>query len=134
MPGPDIVKLNPAGLHRPVDNLYSHVVSATGGTLHRIGGMVAVDADGHNIAAGDMAGQIKSVYEQVSLALAAVGATWANVIHLYTFTTDMDSYLEAERQIAPAYLGERPPASTLIQVPRLVDKDWLVEVQADAVT
>jgi enamine deaminase RidA (YjgF/YER057c/UK114 family) len=55
------------------------------------------------------------------------------VIHIYTFTTDMDSYLAAERDIAPAYLGDHPPASTLIEVSRLVDRDWLVEVQVDAV-
>jgi enamine deaminase RidA (YjgF/YER057c/UK114 family) len=134
MAGPRITKLNPDGLHRPVDNLYTHVVSAEAATLHRIGGMVAVDAEGRNMAVGDMAGQIKAVYEQVTLALAAAGLSWANVVHLYTFTTDMDSYLEAEREIAPAYLGERPPASTLVEVSRLVDKDWLVEVQADAVS
>lgn len=134
MPPPTITRLNPAGLHQPTDNLYSHVVSATGGTAHRIGGMVAVGADGTNLAVGDMAGQIRSVYDQISLALTAIGATWAEVVHLYTFTTDMDSYLLAEREIAPGYFGGQPPASTLVEVARLVDKDWLVEVQADVVS
>ncbi len=43
-------------------------------------------------------------------------------------------YLEAEREIAPAYLGSDPPASALVEVSRLGDRDWLVEVQADAVS
>ena len=68
------------------------------------------------------------------IALAAAGCDWSNVVHLYTFTTDMDAYLEAEREIAPAFLGSAPPASTLIQVSRLVDHEWLVEVQVDAVS
>jgi len=55
------------------------------------------------------------------------------VIHIYTFTTDMDAYLVAEREIASSYLGDSPPASTLVQVSRLVEADWLVEVQVDAV-
>jgi enamine deaminase RidA (YjgF/YER057c/UK114 family) len=45
----------------------------------------------------------------------------------------MDAYLAAEREIAPAYLGDRPPASTLVEVSRLVDREWLVEVQVDAI-
>jgi enamine deaminase RidA (YjgF/YER057c/UK114 family) len=131
---PEIVKVNPPELHVPVDNLYAHVVSAHGGTMHRIGGQVPVSASGENLAAGDMAGQIREVYRQVTIALAAAGCDWSNVVHLYTFTTDMDAYLEAEREIAPAFLGSAPPASTLVEVSRLVDPEWLVEVQVDAVS
>lgn len=133
MSSESIVKTNPPELHVPVDNLYTHVVSACAGWVHRIGGQVAVDQAGGNVAPGDMAAQIREVYRQVTIALAAAGCTWAEVIHIYTFTTDMDSYLAAERDIAPAYLGDHPPASTLVEVSRLVDRDWLVEVQVDAV-
>lgn len=129
-----IVRRNPEALHTPVDNLYSHIVSATGTCVHRVGGQVPVDRAGRNLHVGDMAGQIREVYEQVTTALAAVGCDWTNVVHIYTFTTDMDSYLAAEREIAPAFLGPEPPASTLVEVRRLVDRDWLVEVQVDAVS
>lgn len=131
---PEIVKINPAELHVPVDNLYTHVVSARAGTVHRIGGQVPVSAAGANVAVGDMAGQIREVYRQITIALRAAGCDWSNVVHLYTFTTDMDAYLKAEREIAPAFLGPAPPASTLVQVSRLVDPEWLVEVQVDAVS
>ncbi len=130
----EIVKVNPPELHAPVDNLYTHVVSARGGTVHRFGGQVPVSASGENVAVGDMAGQIREVYRQITIALGAAGCDWRNVVHLYTFTTDMDAYLEAEREIAPAFLGPAPPASTLIGVSRLVDPEWLVEVQVDAVS
>jgi 3-hydroxyisobutyrate dehydrogenase len=129
-----IVKSNPPALHAPVDNLYTHVVSAKVNSLHRIGGQVPVDRSGKNLYIGDMAGQIREVYEQVTTALAAVGCDWSNVVHIYTFTTDMDTYLAAEREIAPAYLGAEPPASTLVEVSRLVERDWLVEVQVDAIS
>ena len=133
MSSESIVKTNPPELHVPVDNLYTHVVSARAGWVPRIGGQVPVDQAGGNVAPGDMAAQIREVYRQVTIALAAAGCTWAEVIHIYTFTTDMDSYLAAERDIAPAYLGDHPPASTLVEVSRLVERDWLVEVQVDAV-
>ena len=90
--------------------------------------------NGRNLHVGDMAAQIREVYEQVTIALAAVGCDWTNVVHIYTFTTDMDSYLAAEREIAPAFLGPEPPASTLVEVSRLVERDWLVEVQVDAIS
>lgn len=131
---PMAVRCNPPVLHVPVDNLYSHIVSAQATTVHRIGGQVPVDRSGNNVHAGDMAAQIREVYEQVTAALSAVGCDWSNVVHIYTFTTDMDAYLAAERDIAPAFLGPEPPASTLVEVSRLVDRDWLVEVQVDAVS
>lgn len=112
--------------------MYTHVVVAEGRVAYRIGGQVAVDAEGRNMAVGDMAGQIRACYELITLILASVGLDWSNVVHLYTFTIDMDEYMRHERVIARPYFGERPPASTLVEVSRLVDKEWLVEVQVDA--
>lgn len=127
-----VERTNPEGLHRPVDNLYSHVVVASG-SLVRLSGMVAVDVEGRPVAVGDMAGQIRCCYDQVTLALASQGLTWDHVMHLYTFTTDMSAYMEHEKGIVVDYFGDHPPASTLVEVSRLVEPEWLVEVQADAV-
>jgi 2-iminobutanoate/2-iminopropanoate deaminase len=124
--------INPGGLHQPFDDMYSHVVRVEGAVHYRIGGQVAVDASGNTMAPGDMAGQIRACYELITRALTAVGLSWANVTHLYTFTTDMPEYLRVEKDIARPYLGEHPPASTLVEVTRLADSGWLVEVQADA--
>jgi enamine deaminase RidA (YjgF/YER057c/UK114 family) len=128
-----VERLNPEGLHKPVNNLYAHLTRASGQFIYRIGGQVPVSADGQNLFIGDMAAQIRSCYEQVTLALTSVGLDWHDVVHIYTFTTDMDAYLAAEPPIAKAFFGEDPPASTLVEVSRLVERDWLVEVQVDAV-
>ena len=69
----------------------------------------------------------------MTIALQAVGLSWDDVVHIYTFTTDMDAYMAVEKPIAKAFFGEAPPGSTLVEVSRLVEKDWLVEVQVDAV-
>jgi len=127
-----IERINPPGLHRPVDDLYTHIVKATG-TIYRIGGQVAIDEHGDDLHVGDMAAQIRSCYEQVDLALRSQNLGWDDVVHLYTFTTDMDSYLQEEKTVAEQFFAGRPPASTLVEVNRLVKPDWLVEVQADAV-
>jgi 2-iminobutanoate/2-iminopropanoate deaminase len=125
--------INPDTLHQPIDNLYTHVVRAQGRYLYRIGGQVAIGLQCENIGTGDMQAQLKSVYEMATRALEAVNLTWANVIHIYTFTTDMDEYMKYEKPIAKAAFGEKPPASTLVEVRRLVDPAWLVEIQVDAI-
>ena len=129
-----VEKINPEKLHRPIDNLYAHIVKATGHTMYRIGGQVALDRDGKNCLVGDMAGQIRYCYNQITWALDAVGLAWKDVVHLYTFTTDMDDYMKHELSIVKDYFDDDPPASTLVEVRRLVDPAWLVEVQADAVS
>lgn len=128
-----VERINPPTLHQPMDNMYAHVVKATGRTHYRIGGQVAVDEHGDDVAVGDMAGQIRCCYEMVTRALDAVGLGWNDVVHIYTFTTAMDSYLSHEQAIAREYFGDQPPASTLLEVSRLVKPEWLVEVQVDAV-
>jgi len=128
-----VEKINPPQLHKPTDNLYTHIVRATGKVTYRIGGQVALDKDGKNIFIGDMEAQIRCCYEQVTITLGAVGLSWQDVVHIYTFTTDMDEYMKHELPIAKKFFGENPPASTLIEVRRLVDPAWLVEVQVDAV-
>ena len=126
--------INPDTLHKPIDNLYTHVVRAQGRYVYRIGGQVAIGMECENLGKGDMQEQLKVVYEMATRALHAVNLTWANVIHIYTFTTDMDEYMKYEKPIAKAAFGEKPPASTLIGVSRLVDPEWLVEIQLDAIS
>ena len=129
-----IEKINPSKLHKPIDNLYTHIVKASGINIYRIGGQVALDNEGKNCLISDMAGQIRYCYEQVTWALEAVGLSWKDVVHIYTFTTDMDQYMKFELSIVKDYFDDDPPASTLIEVTRLVDPAWLVEVQVDAVS
>ena len=128
-----IEKISPPELHVPDKNLYTHIVRATGNVMYRIGGQVALNRAGENVFIGDMAGQLRFCYEQVTIALNAVGLSWKDVVHIYTFTTDMDAYMEAEPPIAKSFFGEDPPASTLVEVSRLVERDWLVEIQVDAI-
>lgn len=125
--------INPNTLHEPFDNLYAQIVRAEGRYLYRISGQVSIGLKRENIGKGNMQEQLTVVYDMVTRALKAVNLTWANVIHIYTFTTNMEEYMKYEKPIAKAAFGEKPPASTLVEVSKLVDPDWLVEVQVDAV-
>jgi hypothetical protein len=128
----DIVNVNPAELHTPFGNADSHVISASRGTVHRIGAGSAQSprnqGRGQRYRGPDTRG-----CRQITITLPAVGCDWNNMMHLNT-TTDMDACLQAERDSAPAFPRPQPPAPAHIQISRLVDPEWLAEVQVDAVS
>lgn len=114
-------------------NGYSHVVVAEGGHIVAIAGQVAMDEDGGLVGPGDPSAQAERVYQNLSLALAAVGATFTDVIKLSAFVTDI-AILPAVREVRDRYIDvERPPASTAVEVRALFQPGYMIEVEALAV-
>jgi reactive intermediate/imine deaminase len=124
--------LSPPGL--PMPNGYSHVVVAPAGRIVHVSGQVPVDADGELVGPGDVAAQTSQVFENLTIALEAAGASWADVVKLGIFLRDVGA-IAAVRSVRDEYVDlERPPASTLVEVSSLYRDDVLVEVDAIAVT
>ena len=122
--------LRPAGM--PPVNGYSHVV-AFSGQLAAVSGQLPLDAQGRLVGPGDPQAQIRQVFENLSAALAAVGAGIQNIVKLTVYLTDLAD-LEVFRLIRDEYLSpQRPPASSLVQVSGLVNPEALVEIDALAV-
>jgi enamine deaminase RidA (YjgF/YER057c/UK114 family) len=66
----------------------------------------------------------------LTAALAAAGASMAQVVKLTVFLTDLAD-LAVFRQVRDAYIDTaRPPASSLVQVSGLVHPDFRVEIEA----
>ncbi|MEX0681896.1 MAG: RidA family protein [Dehalococcoidia bacterium] len=129
--GPVIDRVNPDTMHRPSG--YTHVVIATGGKSVFIAGQVALDTDGNLIGEGDVAAQAEQVFTNLTAALAAVGGTFANVVKITVFLTDM-SHITTVRDIRNRYVDTaNPPASTAVEVVALARPEWLIEVEAIAV-
>ena len=104
---------------------YSHVVAGSG-RLVAVAGQVAMDAEGNLVGAGDPSAQAEQVFENLRLALAAAGATFAHVIKFGVFVTDVD-FLPAIREVRDRYIDtQRPPASTAVQVSSLFRPGFLV--------
>lgn len=125
--------INPRGLSTPTG--YSHVVTAAGGRLVFIAGQVAANAAGEIVGPGDLRAQARQVYENLKTALAAAGATFADVVKQTTFVVsfkaeDRAVIAEVRREFLPA---ENPPASTLVGVQALARPEYLIEVEAIAV-
>jgi enamine deaminase RidA (YjgF/YER057c/UK114 family) len=113
--------------------LYSHVVVVEGRRQIFVAGQVARDRNGNVVGKGDMAAQIRQVGENVKAALEAAGATLKDVVKTTTFVTDIEEYLK-HVDVRMEYFGPGLPTSTTVEVRRLSHPDFLVEVEAMAVT
>ena len=121
---------SPPTLHAPFG--YSHVVSAPAGRTIWIAGQVAMHPDGTLAPAGDWEAQVRLVFENLTRALAAAGATFADVVKLTFFVVDVAG-LPVIRRVRDEHVDvERPPASTLVQVAGLALPELLLEVEATA--
>ncbi len=122
--------VNPSGLSKPTG--YTHVVEVRGGRTLYISGQIAVDRNGNVVGKGDLKAQAQQVFENLQAALAAGGATFANVVKMTFFVTDA-AQVQVVRDVRDRYLEKEPPASTLVQVAALVRPELLIEVEAIAV-
>ena len=131
-----IERLSPEGLYKLRDaggRAYPQVIRVSQGTQIYLSGLVAVDADGNLIGENDMAAQATAVYENIGRALAAVGAGPGNAVSYTVFATDLDSYRQHGSPVAAAFFGESRPTSTVVEVIRLADPRYLIDVQVIAV-
>ena len=123
--------VRPDGL--PPVSGYSHAVAFTG-RMVAVSGQVPADRDGRLVGPGDPAAQVRQVFENLTAALAAAGATMEHVVKLTVYLTDLAD-LDVFRQVRDEYISAgRPPASSLVQVSRLVHPEWRVEIEALAAT
>ena len=122
-------RINPDGLSKNPG--YSQVVKV--GKLVFIAGQVGATADG-KIAGPGMKEQYEQVLANLATALKSQGLDMSHVAMTTTFVTDMDEFRTPEVQVLrPQYFGSDPPTSTLVQVVRLANPAYKVEVEAIAV-
>ena len=114
---------------------FSQVVVASGTRTIYTAGQVAIDQQGNLVGGIDLAAQTEQVMRNVGSALAAAGATFADVVKITTYVVDYKPEHRAiiGRARAPFFAGGAPPASTLVGVSALALPEWLVEIEAIAV-
>ena len=114
---------------------FSHVVVAAGTRTIYTAGQVSIDESGTTVGAGDLAAQAMQAMRNVGLALAAAGASHADIVKITTYVVN---YKPEHRTVigkarAAFFANRPPPASTLIGVSALALPEWLVEIEAVAV-
>ena len=120
--------MNPSAIAKPGG--YSHVVEITGpGRIVYIAGQLGLKPDGS--IAGDFRAQAVQAFDNLKSALAAVGATFDDVVKLNNYLIDIPANLGIYREVRDKYVNVgQPPASTTIGVPALARPDALYEVEA----
>ncbi len=126
--------LNPSTHSKPLG--YTHVISVEGaGKLIFVSGQVAWDSQGNLVGQGDLAAQANKASENLVAALAAAGATPADIVKINTYVVN---YKESDRTVIREarqryFPTDNPPASTLVGVTALAVAGLLVEIEAVAV-
>ncbi len=110
---------------------YSHVTSSSRKKMIFIAGQLARDPQGKPVGVNDPKAQLRQVYENLKTALAAEGATLADVVQTSTFVTSWDKFREAG-DARLEYVGKNLPTSTTVQVSALAFPEALFEVNAIA--
>lgn len=132
MANPRRQPMNPPGVGKPVKPYYSNCVKVAPGPLLFISGQVPIDASGNSVGSNDMVAQGRQVFANLRANLRANGAELEDVVKLTLFVTDMRAFHELSALRSELWPSEGP-ASSLVEVSRLADPQWLIEVEAVAV-
>ena len=95
-------------------------------------GTTATDADGNIVGVGDPARQTRQTLENIKNVLERAGASLGDVIRTRMYVTNIDDW-EAVGRVHGEYFGDVMPATTMVEVSRLIHPDMLVEIEAEAV-
>lgn len=112
---------------------FAHATSAPlSGRLVFISGMTARNASGGVTGVGDITSQTHQVCENLKAAVEAAGGTLDDIARVDVYVRNMEDFA-ATHEVRKQYFTSGPPASTMVEVSKFVNKDYLIEINAIAV-
>ena len=125
--------IQPPGLFASGQFGFTQVVTSPPGKLVFVSGQVAFDENAQ-VVGSDLAAQAQQALENLGRALAAAGASPADVAFLRIYIANYQpQHLAALGPLLPAFFGDSLPAQTLLGVQSLATPDLLIELEALAV-
>ena len=99
------------------------------GDLLFISGMVAWDQDGNVVGRGDVVAQTETIFNSMGQILAQCGCSFADVLTVTVFLKNIADQ-EKINPVRESVFGDTRPASTLVEISKLVYPDLLIEINA----
>jgi enamine deaminase RidA (YjgF/YER057c/UK114 family) len=111
---------------------YARAVRVRGATeTIYVTGTTATDEQGQLVGEGDARAQTLHALANIERALARLGASMADVVRTRIYVTDIARWEEVGRAHGEVF-GAILPATTMVEVSRLIDPRMLVEIEAEA--
>ncbi len=98
-----------------------------------VSGTTATNSEGELVGVGSAHDQTVQIIENIKKALAGVGASLKDVVRTRTYVTNIEDDWETVGRVHGQFFGEIRPATSMLQVSRLISDDILVEIEADAI-
>ena len=126
-----ITEVRSDDLNRPLGRFSQAMKCSATGELLFVSGLTSRDQDGNVIGEGDIKLQTETILKNMQRLLEQAGGRMSDIVKVTVFIRDMDQFDEIH-EVRARYFELPYPASSMVEVSRLVSPEHLIEIEAVA--